>query len=323
MASPPGRDDNTLLWEGDGSTTGDTNYPDFRGRNSGPQRTPFCCTFHWFRAADGRIMGVDVVRSDDSDQLSLRAYIVEADASIKGLAYAAPTREWEPFATDSRPPLDGPKPSLGRGVNWIAGALQTTGQDINRVVFDLNVVPQSMALSSAALWELDLVYLAATDFRVVHTTGWIEIDDRRFDIDSYGPVSIHFGAHLPSYGYAVTVPDPAKPDAPSILLGSVNGDDLRVFGKHFKGVTFTYAYGDNGVPYRMYNIGRFEHRKIPLNFFGHIQLTEVRPFIHLLLGVKAVTATAQATLHLPFGREVALGEVILDFRGSEYTDTLL
>jgi hypothetical protein len=300
-----------------------TKDADFQGLDVGPQRTPYCCTFHWFRAADGRIIGVDVIRSDDIAQLSLRTYIVEPDGSIKGLAYAAPTHEWEPFATDSRPPLDGPKPSLGRGVNWIAGSLQTSGQHINRVVFDLNVVPQSRVLSSSALWELDLVYLAATDFTTVHTTGWMEIDDRRFAIDSYGPVSIHFGAHLPSYGYCATVQNPSRPDAPSILLGSVAGDDFRVFGKHFRDITFTYAYGDNGVPHRMYNIGHFEHRKIPLNFLGHLQLADVQPFIHLMLGVKAVTATAQATLHLPFGREVPLGEVILDFRGPNYTDTLL
>jgi hypothetical protein len=103
----------------------------------------------------------------------------------------------------------------------------------------------------------------------------------------------------------------------------VAGDDFRVFGKHFQNITFTYAYGDNGVPHRMYNIGRFEPRKIPLNFLGHIQLTDVQPFLHLMLGVKAVTATAEATLHLPFGREVSLGQVILDFRGPLYTDTLL
>jgi hypothetical protein len=300
-----------------------TDYPDFQGRDSGSERTPYCCTFHWFRAADGRIIGVDLIRIDDIDQFGLRAYIVEFDGSIKGLSYAAPTHEWEPFATDSRPPLDGPKPSLGRGVNWIAGSLQTSGQDLTRVVFDLNVVPQSGALSSSALWELDLVYLAATDFTTVHTAGWLEIDDRRFDIDSYGPASIHFGARLPSYGYCATVHHPSKPNAPSILLSSVAGDDLQVFGKHFEDITFTYAYGDNGCPQRMYNIGRLEHRKIPLNFFGHLQLTEVHPFIHLLLGVKAVTATAQATLHLPFEREVALGQVILDFRGPDYVETLL
>ncbi len=297
-------------------------YPEFRGWDVGPQRTPYCCTFHWFRTADGRIIGLDVIRSSDIDQLSLRAYLVDSSGAIKGLAYAAPTAAWEPFATDSRPPLAGSKPSLGRGINWIAGSLHASGQEINDVVFDLNVVPMSRAVSSAALWKLALVYLAATDFTSVHTTGWLELDGTRFEIDSYGPVSIHFGAHLPSYGYCVTVHDPVQPDAPSLLLGSVAGGDFRVVGQHFKDITVTYAYGDHGVPRRMFNLGRFKHGKIPLNFLSQLRLSDVQPFVHLMLDVKAITASAKATLHLPFGRNIALGDVILDFRGPPYVDTL-
>jgi hypothetical protein len=300
-----------------------TDYPDFRGWDVGPRRTPYCCTFHWFRAADGRIIGVDVIRSSDIDQLSLRAYLIEPDGAIKGLAYAAPTAVWEPFATDNRPPLGGPKPSLGRGINWIAGALQTSGQQLNSVVFDLNIVPMSRPISSARLWHLGLVYLAATDFTTVHTTGWVELDEQRFDIDSHGPVSVHFGAHLPSYGYCATVHNPLHPDAPQILLGSVAGDDFRAVGQCFKHTTVTYAYGDHGIPRRMFHVGRLKHRQIPLNLLGHLQLSDVQPFIHLMLDVKAITGTARGTLHLPFGRSIALGDVVLDFRGPLYVEALL
>ena len=62
---------------------------------------------------------------------------------------------------------------------------------------------------------------------------------------------------------------------------------------------------------------------IPLNLFGRLELSDVQPFIHLLLDVKAITATAKAILHLPFGKSIALGGVILDFRGRPYVDTLL
>jgi hypothetical protein len=287
-----------------------------------PDRTPYCCSFHWFRLPDGRIVGLDVIRSNDTDQISLRAYLVEEDGAVRGLAYAAPTAAWETFATGIPPDLDGTKPVLGRGTNWVAGALHTSGQQINSVRFHLTIAPQSRALSSSELWDLDFVHLAASDFTTVHTTGWVEIDEVRYPINSLGPVSIHLGAHLPSYGYCATVHDPTEPSAPRILLASVAGDDIRVFGKLLENVAFTYAYGDEGVPSRMYDIGRFELDRIPMGVFGCIELTDIQPFAHRMLGVEAVTATACATLRRAMLPDVPLGRVILDYRGSMFTECL-
>jgi hypothetical protein len=149
------------------SAPDDANDVPFRGWDTGPHQTPYCCSFHWFRIADGRIVGLDLIRSDDTDQLGLRAWLVEADGAIKGLTYTAPTAYWVPFASESLPPLGGPKPALGRGLNWIAGSLHTSGQQLNRVVFELHVVPQSKAYNSAAL-------CLATGVRVSH-------DDRFHD----------------------------------------------------------------------------------------------------------------------------------------------
>jgi hypothetical protein len=296
--------------------------PPFHGWDTGPHKTPYCCSLHWFRLADGRIVGLDLIRSDDTDQLGLRAYLVEADGAIQGLAYTAPTAQWAPFASESAPPLGGPKPALGRGLNWVAGSLHTGGQPLNRVAFELTVVPQSKAYNYAALWQLEFVYLTATDFTTVQTTGWLEIDGIRHAIDSEGPVSVHYGAHLPSYAYGVTVHDRSNPEAPRILLASVAGDNFRGFGQQLKALAVTYAYGGGGVPPRLYHIGPFEPRSIPVGFTGEIELAEIQPFTHQLLGVETITATAMATLHLPLSQAIALGRVMLDYRGSVYTQTL-
>src|SRR5262245_37260917 len=90
-----------------------------------------------------------------------------------------PLAEWAPFATEHRPALDGPKPCLGRGADWIAGSLRTQGQAIESVIFSLQVIPESSPHSSAGAWDLQCVDLSALDFTRVHTTGWLEIDGTR------------------------------------------------------------------------------------------------------------------------------------------------
>ncbi|MCH9684068.1 MAG: hypothetical protein K0V04_21725 [Deltaproteobacteria bacterium] len=289
----------------------------------GDARTPYRCSFHWFRLPDDRICGLDVIRSDDTGQLSLRAFVVEPDGEIRGLAYAAPCDQWQPFTTTTRPQLDGDTPGLGRGADWVAGQLTTRGQGIDQIRFDLNVSPRSRPHSTDALWELDFVHLAATDIMRVQTTGWVEIDGRRFEIDSDGTVSLHFGQHLPLYGYMVTVARAAQPEAPRLLLSAVSGGDIRVFGKALKEVTFTYAYGDHGVPSRMYAVGHVQNNRVPLTVpMGHVQLSNIKPFPHLLLGVPTITASADAIVHHPPCDPVDLGRIVLDYRGAMFTNTL-
>jgi hypothetical protein len=89
-----------------------------------------------------------------------------------------------------------------------------------------------------------------------------------------------------------------------------------------KDVAFTYAYGNDGVPHRMYDIGRFELDRIPLGLCGHIDLSDVKGFTHPLLGVDAFTGTACATVRLVMAQDIPLGRLILDYRGSMYTDYL-
>jgi hypothetical protein len=172
-----------------------------------------------------------------------------------------------------------------------------------------------------SVWQLAFVYLTTTDFTTVQTTGWLEIDGIRWDIDSEGPVSLHYGARLPSYAYCVTVPDRSH-KAPRVLLASVAGDNVRVFGQQVKALTLTYAYGGGGVPPRRYHLGRVKPQRLPVGFLGEIALTEIHPFAHQLLGVEAITASAMATLHRPLRKAIVLGRVMLDYRGSIYTQTL-
>jgi hypothetical protein len=135
-------------------------------------------------------------------------------------------------------------------------------------------------------------------------------------------VSIHYGARLPSYAYCVTVPNRAHREAPRLLLASVAGDNFRVFGQQVKALALTYAYGSGGVPPRRYHLGRVKPRRLPVGFLGAIELADIHPFAHQLLGVEAITATAMATLHRPSRNALALGRVMLDYRGSVYTQTL-
>ena len=94
----------------------------FSAPDAGEGKTPYACTFHWFRLDDGRICGLDVIRSDDTGQLGLRVFLVGDDGKIRHLVRAAPAAAWAPFATGEKPDaLGGDAEVLGRGPGWIAG----------------------------------------------------------------------------------------------------------------------------------------------------------------------------------------------------------
>src|SRR5689334_10989852 len=94
----------------------------FRAPDVGAGKTPYACTFHWFRLDDGRICGLDVIRSDDTGQLGLRVFLVGEDGGIRHLVRVAPTDRWAPLATEAKPDaLQTRDDVLGRGPGWIAG----------------------------------------------------------------------------------------------------------------------------------------------------------------------------------------------------------
>jgi hypothetical protein len=313
-------------------------YPVFHAPDSGLRKTPYCCSFHWFRLHDGSIVGLDLVRSDDTGRLCLRTFFIEHNGSIRGLVYEASASDWAPFETEQRPDLSGQKPALGRGNNWIAGCVNTYGQEINSVSFDLNVIPESK-LRGFGPWILSLVYMNAADFTSVHTTGWIELDGTKYDVDNYGVVSLHYGSKLlPDYGYCTTVFNPLNRYAPQILVSSFTGSAFRFGGELFGKNAFIYAYGHHGAPARRYHMGKFMYEKIPFGYRGYVFLSDIKPFTRNFLGVMTTTASARGKLYLykhilpicfhtsteiEAYQIIDLGQVILDYRGTSYTHTLI
>jgi hypothetical protein len=298
-------------------TTRDAGYSVFRGYDTGLLETPYCCSFHWLRLPDGRILGLDVVRSGDMGKQALRVFVVEASGDVSGFVVEGRDDAFAPFATEAPPPLDG-GPVLGRGEGWIAGRASATGQAFAEVTFSLQVQPHCLASSTKTLLDLDLLYLAAIDYTLVHTTGFIELDGTRYELDAFGPVSVHVGEHLPPYGYAATVHPLLPGDEPSLLLVSVSGEDLRILGYDLRDTVFTYGLGGGGVPGRLFSLRDYGYQELPAGLTGRVDLRDMRQHPHRLLGQDTVTASAEATLHLLLESPIALGRIVFDVRGSTF-----
>lgn len=297
----------------------------FRAPDSGRHKTPYTCSFHWFRTKDFKVVGMDIIRSEDTGNLGLRVFVFDTNGTPQSLIYEAPAKDWAEFSTSEKPNLNGSDPVLGRGLNWVAGAVQVKNQSINSVKFNFSVIPLTLGKGTGRL-GLHFVKMNATDFPRVRTKGTLEIDGVKYDINSVGPVSIHYGDSLPDYGYVATVPNLAFSDElPELLLGSVEGDDLRVGETLVGSRAFTYAYGSRGVRQVSFHLGDFwQDGEISLGKHTSLILSDVKPVKHELLGVPTTTASARAKLKTrsswPWGREkiVDLGRVYLDLRGASY-----
>jgi hypothetical protein len=75
----------------------------FVAPDSGPQKTPYACSFHWLRRPDESLIGLDVLRSDDLSRWGLRVFTISRLAEIKSLIVEMPSSEWAPFATSPLP----------------------------------------------------------------------------------------------------------------------------------------------------------------------------------------------------------------------------
>lgn len=294
----------------------------FVAPDSGPDKTEYACSFHWFRAPDGKLVGVDVVRSDDMDRRTLRVFTVDAAGEIKSLIVEKPSEEWAPFVTDSPPALDPARSVLARGENWIAGAASASSQPISRAAFQFNLKPLSKGRGTGD-FGLRLFHLAAMDFTEIEMSGWFELDGVRTAISStVGRASIHFGDFLPDYAGVNSAP--GRSDATSAILVNVtDADDAkRPVAAVLRKRSFVYGFGTGGVPGFFTTVGQLEKGHIPLGEGGHLELTNVKPFEHTFLGRPTITALAQATyVKDPLvgkDRTLSLGPVVLDFRGENY-----
>lgn len=196
----------------------------------------------------------------------------------------------------------------------------------------MNICPESEG-EGVGEWALSLVCMNAVDFTRVHTTGWIEIDGTKYEIDNYGPVSIHYGKKLvDSYIYCATLFNPANLDSPEILAVSFTGDVIRkdgilgLIGKLIEEKALTYAYGRNGISEKMSSIEKYTAKvKIPVGYRDYISISKVKTFTTEFLGVKTKTGSAKAKLYLHKKVEpevINLGQLILDYRADYYIDTL-
>ncbi len=293
-------------------------YSIFRGYDSGPDETPYCCSFHWFRLPDDRILGLDVVRSGDSGRQALRVFLVEHSGEVTGFIAEGANDTFAPFATDAPPALDGTR-VLGRGEGWIAGKVDAPGQPFDEVRFSLEVSPLCRAHSTKELFDLDLTYLSAIDYTIVHTRGYVQLGTTRYEVDAKGPVSVHVGAHLPPYGYAAKVPTLRDDDDTALLVASVSGEDVRFLGHDLREAVFTYGLGVGKVPKHLYSLNSYARLRLPVGLVGRIDLSSVQIFPHTLLGETTIMASADAVLHRAFRLPVDLGRVVIDVRGRPFS----
>ncbi|MEK7744604.1 MAG: hypothetical protein AAB578_09490 [Elusimicrobiota bacterium] len=298
----------------------------FTAPDSGEGKTPYACTFHWFLAPDGGLLGLDLIRSDDTGRLALRAYRGRPDGSFQGWIHEAPVEEWEAFGTDAKPELGGKRNVLARGEGWIAGAVHGAPGGLE-ADFDLEILPESPGLGTGRL-GLRLVELAATDYPRVRVKGSMTLDGERMEIDSAGIASVHYGDRLPQAAYLATVPSSSRT---RLLAASARGENLRV-GERFLGdAAFVYSYGSGKLPPLLFHVGRFGD-PVPLGGGFRVRLTDIQAFRHVLLGVPTVTGTAFAVLEKPDPglapgdwlrkKWVPLGPVLFDYRGEDYLESL-
>ncbi len=293
------------------------NRYNFLAPDSGPHKLPYTCSFHWFHAPQGQLIGVDVVRSDDMGRRALRVFAISSGGDITSLILERPSSEWAPFATSSPPTMPQDKPVLGRGENWLAGSASVSGQSIHDVSFLLQfkvLVPGKGTGECGLL----LAHMNAMDYLRMEVSGSIRLNGDRIDLDRVlGYASVHFGDFLPNYAGIASVPPRNPPDA-GILVNVTDSDDLKHGAAAIGEQSVVYGYGSGPIPALFLTIGRLEIGSIPLGG-AQLELSNLKGFPHFLLDRPTTTAVAIATHVSPNGSTVRIGQVILDFRGARYT----
>jgi hypothetical protein len=289
--------------------------------DTGPDQQPYTCSYHTLRLADGRILVLDIVRSDNTRQRALRVFLSDDRGGLRALNAAGPSDSWSPFVT-TREALDRTRNVIARGPQWVGGGVQRgDGPDlgIQRVAFDLELRVDESAVRSDTL-GLAFLRMTVEDHPRVHHRGWVEIDGEHIAVDAPGAVSVHIGEQLCNYAYIAS--PPTSDPSPGLLLASVGGDDFRHLGALLGQNTATYTYGWHGLPPLSLAIGSFTH-PISLAPGGHkLHLVPGPPVLHTLLGVPTITTRARAEYHhtplLGTPQLIDLGELILEARGDPF-----
>ena len=289
--------------------------------DTGPDQQPYTCSYHTLRLADGRLLVLDIVRSDDTDQRALRVFLSDAHGGLRALNAAGPSARWSPFVT-TRDHLDRSHNVIARGPRWVAASVRRgDGPDlgIQHVAFDLELRVDTSALRSDTL-GLAFLRMTVEDHPRVHHRGWLEVDGERIVVDAPGAVSVHIGEQLCNYAY-IAAPPTAEP-TPGLVLAAVGGDDFRHLGNLLGPNTATYSYGWHGLPPLALHIGTFAHPIALAPGGHHLHLVPGPPVLHSLLGVPTLTARARAHYHhtplLGPAELIDLGELIVEGRGDPF-----
>jgi len=292
------------------------NRYNFLAPDSGPHKLPYTCSFHWFHTADGQLIGVDVVRSDDMGRRALRVFAVSPGGDISSLILEGPSSEWAPFATDNPPTIPQDKPVLGRGENWLAASAAVSGQSINTAAF---VLEFKVLVPGKGTGECGLVlaHMTAMDYLRMEVSGWINLNGDRIELDRViGYASMHFGDFLPNYAGIASVP-PHNPSGAGILVNVTDSDDIKHGVALIGDKSVVYGYGSGPIPGLFLTLGKLEKGSIPLGG-ARLELSNLKGVAHFLLDRPTTTAIASATHVSDNGSAVPIGQVILDFRGAEY-----
>jgi hypothetical protein len=292
------------------------NRYNFMAPDSGPHKLPYTCSFHWFHLPDGRLIGVDAVRSDDLGRHALRVFAIPPGGDIASMILESPTSNWAPFATEAPPPVPQDKPVIGRGENWLAVSATAPGQSINSVSCLLNfkvLVPGKGTGECGLL----LAHMNAMDYLRMEVSGWINLNGTRFNLDRvFGYASIHFGDFLPNYAWVAGNPSP-DPSNPGILVNVTDSDDIKHGASLLGGKSAIYGYGSGPLPGLFLTVAQLEKGNVPLGG-ARLELSISKTFPHVLLDRPTTTAVASATHVTDSGAVIKVGEVVLDFRGVEY-----
>lgn len=292
------------------------NRYNFLAPDSGPNKLPYTCSFHWFYLPDGRLIGVDVVRSDDMGRRALRVFAVNEAGEMSSLVLEGASSEWGPFATDAPPAMPQDKPVMGRGENWLAASASAAGQSIHSasLLLKFKVLVAGKGTGHCGLL---LAHMNAMDYLRMEVSGWINLNDERIDLDRItGYASMHFGDFLPNYAGVATVP-PQKGSGAGILVNVTDSDDIKHGAALIGNKSVIYGYGSGPIPGIFITVDKLVKGEIPLGG-ARLELSNIKAFPHVLLDRPTTTAVADATHVSDGGSKVPIGQVILDFRGTEY-----
>lgn len=297
------------------------NRYNFLAPDAGPHKLPYSCSFHWFHLPDGRLIGVDVVRSDDMGRRALRVFAISAANDIASLILEAPSPDWAPFATENPPTMPPDKAVLGRGENWVSAFAVAPGQSINATSFLLNLKVLVPGKGTGECGLL-LAHMNAMDYLRMEFSGWINLNGNRFDLDRvFGYSSIHFGDFLPNYAWIAGNPS-SDPSNPGILVNVIDSDDIKHGAALLADKSAVYGYGSGPISGLFLTVARLKKGSVPLGG-ARIELSVSKSLPHFLLDRPTTTAVANATHVSDSGAVIPIGRVVLDFRGEEYAPLII